>query len=112
MGKLDKATSSAPYMRIKTKIDELKADPRYQFLFSGMLVGDTMAEFIAKIFRMPSRGKPISIIDVSGVPSDITSTVVAVLSDAVGAVSPGGGVPVAVAVLVTEPESTSAWVRV
>lgn len=80
MGKLDKATSSAPFMRIKTKIDELKADPRYQFLFSGMLVGDTMAEFIAKIFRMPSRGKPISIIDVSGVPSDVTSTVVAVLS--------------------------------
>ena len=80
MGKLDKATSSAPFMRVKTKIDELKADPRYQFLFSGMLVGDTMAEFIAKIFRMPSRGKPISIIDVSGVPSDVTSTVVAVLS--------------------------------
>jgi len=80
MGKLDKATSSAPYMRIKTKIDELKSDPRYQFMFSGMLVGDTMAEFIAKIFRMPSAGKPISIIDVSGVPSDITSTVVAVLS--------------------------------
>ncbi len=80
MGKLDKAGSSAPYMRVKTKIDELKADPRYQFMFSGMLVGDTMAEFITKIFRMPSRGKPISIIDVSGVPSDITSTVVAVLS--------------------------------
>ena len=80
MGKLDKATNSAPYMRIKTKLDELKADPRYQFMFSGMLVGDTMGEFLAKIFRMPSSGKPISIIDVSGVPSDITSTVVAVLS--------------------------------
>ena len=80
MGKLDKATSSAPFMRLKSKIDELKVDPRYQFMFSGMLVGDTMLEFISKIFRMPSRGKPISIIDVSGVPSDITSTVVAVLS--------------------------------
>ncbi|WP_425594502.1 helicase HerA domain-containing protein [Qipengyuania huizhouensis] len=80
MGKLDKATNSAPYMRIKNKLDELKADPRYQFMFSGMLVADTMAEFIAKIFRMPSNGRPISIIDVSGVPSDITSTVVAVLS--------------------------------
>ena len=80
MGKLDKATSSAPYMRIKTKVDELKIDPRYQFMFSGMLVGDTMADFVSKIFRMPSNGKPISIIDVSGVPSDITSTVVAVLS--------------------------------
>jgi uncharacterized protein len=80
MGKLDKASSSAPFMRVKTKIDEIKSDPRYQFMFSGMLVGDTMADFIGRIFRMPSNGKPISIIDVSGVPSDITSTVVAVLS--------------------------------
>ena len=80
MGKLDKATNSAPYVRIKNKLEEIKGDPRYQFMFSGMLVGDTMAEFISKVFRMPSAGKPISIIDVSGVPSDITSTVVAVLS--------------------------------
>ncbi|GGC35190.1 ATPase [Novosphingobium marinum] len=80
MGKLDKASTSAPYMRIKNKIDEMKSDPRYQFMFSGMLVGDTMSEFLAKIFRLPARGKPISIVDVSGVPSDITSTVVAVLS--------------------------------
>jgi DNA helicase HerA-like ATPase len=80
MGKLDKATSSAPFMRVKGKIDEIKADPRYQFMFSGMLVGDTMGDFISKVFRMPTDGKPISIIDVSGVPSDITSTVVALLS--------------------------------
>ena len=80
MGKLDKGHTSVPYQRIKTKIDELRGDPRYQFMFSGMLVGDTMAEFISRVFRLPSHGKPISIIDVSGVPSDITSTVVAVLS--------------------------------
>lgn len=80
MGKLDKGHSSAPYMRLKNKLDELKSDPRYQFLFSGMLVGDTMAEFISTLFRLPSRGRPISIIDVSGVPSEITRTVVAVLS--------------------------------
>ncbi|WP_425516868.1 ATP-binding protein [Novosphingobium profundi] len=80
MGKLDKGHSSAPYMRIKNRLDELKTDPRYQFMFSGMLVGDTMVDFIGKIFRLPSRGRPISIIDVSGVPTEITSTVVAVLS--------------------------------
>ncbi len=80
MGTLDKATNSAPYMRIATKLEELKSDPRYQFMFSGMLVADTMKDFISKVFRMPANGKPISIIDVSGVPSDITSTVVAVLS--------------------------------
>ncbi|MGF1549540.1 MAG: ATP-binding protein [Sphingomonadaceae bacterium] len=80
MGLLNKATDTAPYMRLKTKIDELKADPRYNFMFSGMLVADSMAAFISKIFRLPSKGKPISIVDVSGVPSDITSVVVAVLA--------------------------------
>ncbi len=80
MGKLDKANDSAPYMRLKTKIDEIKSDPRYSFMFSGMLVADTMAQFLSRIFRLPGDGRPISIIDVSGVPSDITSVVVAVLS--------------------------------
>jgi hypothetical protein len=41
---------------------------------------DTMPGFISKIFRLPAKGKPISIVDVSGVPSDIVSVVVAVLS--------------------------------
>jgi uncharacterized protein len=80
MGKMDKATDTAPYLRLRSKIDEIKADPRYTFMFSGMLVADTMANFLARIFRLPGDGKPISIIDVSGVPSEITSVVVAVLS--------------------------------
>ncbi|MGD9809903.1 MAG: ATP-binding protein [Sphingobium sp.] len=80
MGKLDKGTGSLPYMRLKTRIDEIKADPRYSFMFSGMLVADTMQDFLAKIFRLPSSGKPISIIDTSAMPSEITSVVVSVLS--------------------------------
>lgn len=80
MGKLDKGTGSLPYLRLKTRIDEVKADPRYSFMFSGMLVADTMQDFIAKIFRMPANGKPISIIDTSAMPAEITSVVVSVLS--------------------------------
>jgi DNA helicase HerA-like ATPase len=80
MGKMDRAGDTAPYLRLKTRIDEIKADPRYGFMFSGMLVADTMADFLARIFRMPGDGRPISIVDVSGVPSEITSVVVAVLS--------------------------------
>lgn len=80
MGKMDRAGDTAPYLRLKGKIDEIKADPRYGFMFSGMLVADTMAAFLQRVFRMPGDGKPISIIDVSGVPSEITAVVVAVLS--------------------------------
>jgi len=80
MGKLDKASNSAPYLRLKQKIDEIRSDPRYHFMFSGMLVGDSMKSFIKRIFRLPGDGRPISVIDVSGVPSEITSVVVSVLA--------------------------------
>jgi hypothetical protein len=80
MGRLDRAGDTTPYQRLKTKLDELRADPRYTFMFSGMLVSDTMGSFIAKLFRLPSQGRPISIVDVSGVPSEVTSVVVSVLA--------------------------------
>ena len=69
---LDKAGDNAPYSRLKSKVEEIKADPRYAFMFSGMLVADTMADFLSRIFRLPGDGTPISSIDVSGVPSDST----------------------------------------
>nr|WP_294170194.1 DUF87 domain-containing protein [uncultured Sphingomonas sp.] len=80
MGKLDRAGDTTPYQRLKNKLDELRADPRYTFMFSGMLVSDSMGSFLAKLFRLPANGRPISIVDVSGVPSDITSVVVSVLA--------------------------------
>ena len=80
MGKLDRAGDTTPYQRLKNKLDELRADPRYTFMFSGMLVSDTMGSFVAKLFRLPANGRPISIVDVSGVPADITSVVVSVLA--------------------------------
>ncbi len=80
MGKLDRAGDTLPYQRLKQKLDELKQDPRYTFMFSGMLVSDSMPAFISRIFRLPANGRPISIVDVSGVPSEITSVVVSVLA--------------------------------
>jgi hypothetical protein len=80
MGKLDRAGDTLPYQRLKTKLEELRADPRYTFMFSGMLVSDSMGAFLARLFRLPSHGRPISIVDVSGVPSEITSVVVSVLA--------------------------------
>jgi len=80
MGKLDRAGDTLPFQRLKTKLEEIRADPRYTFMFSGMLVSDSMGSFIARLFRLPSQGRPISIVDVSGVPSEITSVVVSVLA--------------------------------
>ncbi len=80
MGKLDRAGDTLPFQRLKTKLDEIRTDPRYTFMFSGMLVSDSMGGLLAKLFRLPSHGRPISIVDVSGVPSEVTSVVVSVLA--------------------------------
>jgi len=80
MGKLDKGTNTVPYLRLRTRLDEIRSDPRFSFMFSGMLVADSMQAFLAKIFRLPAHGKPISIIDTSAMPSEITHVVVSVLA--------------------------------
>jgi len=81
MGKLDKGgTGVAPYLRLKARIDELKVDPRYAFMFSGMLVGDTMPAVLQRLLRLPGDGKPIAIVDLSAVPSEITPVLVALLA--------------------------------
>ncbi len=81
MGKLDKGgVGTAPYLRIKTRIDEIKADPRYAFMFSGVLVADTMSDVMARLLRLPGNGQPLSIVNLSGVPSEITAVVVALLA--------------------------------
>jgi hypothetical protein len=80
MGKLDNASAIARYMRLANRIDEVLQDSRYNFMFSRALAADTMKDFLARILRLPANGKPISIIDLSGVPSDIVAVVVALLS--------------------------------
>jgi len=80
MGKLDKSTNTLPYLRLRTRLDEIKSDPRFSFMFSGMLVADSMHNFLSKVFRLPAQGKPISIIDTSSMPSEITHVVVSVLA--------------------------------
>ena len=79
MGRLDRGNEPGPYQRIIKKLDDLRTDPRYQFMFAGMLVQDRMADVLTTLFRLPAEGKPLSIIDVSGVPSDVVRTVVSTL---------------------------------
>ncbi len=79
-GKLDKAEDARPFMKIRSKIEELRTDQRYAFMFSGLLVQDSLSEIIAKIFRFPVLGRPVCTLDLSDVPSDIVDVVVALLT--------------------------------
>ena len=79
MGRLDKPDSSLPYLRLLTTIENLRKDRRYAFMFSGLTLRDNMAEILSRILRIPVAGKPITIFDISAVPSEIVEVVVSLL---------------------------------
>jgi DNA helicase HerA-like ATPase len=79
MGKLENKRDIAPYRNLKTRIETLSLDPRYSFMFGSLTVYDGMAQILGRIFRVPVEGKPITILELTGLPTEIVNVVVSVL---------------------------------
>jgi len=79
MGQLQKAEQAKPYLRLRSRLENLRADRRYAFMFSGLSVRDSMPDILSRLLRMPVAGKPLTIFDLSGVPSEIVDVVVSLL---------------------------------
>ena len=79
MSKLDRPDNTIPYLRLNSRIETLKDDARFAFMFSGLDVWDNMSEILSRILRVPVTGKPMTIIDLSGVPSEIVDVVVSMM---------------------------------
>ena len=80
MGRLEKASLIAHYSRLKVAIEESIRDPRYSFIFDRSLAAASMEDFLARILRLPAEGRPLSIIDLSGMPSGIIQTIVGLIA--------------------------------
>ncbi len=80
MGKLELRNDLSPYKRLKAKLESVSRDPRYSFMFGSLTVQDNMAAVLARIFRIPVNGKPIAILELGGLPSEIINVVVSVLA--------------------------------
>ena len=80
MGRLDNPDTSAPYLRLRTRLESLRSDRRYAFLFSeSVAIRDTLSRIVGRLLRIPVNGKPLTIIDLSGIPSEITDVVVSLV---------------------------------
>jgi DNA helicase HerA-like ATPase len=78
-GRLDKTESSAPYRWLRARLTALARDPRFAFMFGGIAVHDTMAKTLAALFRIPAAGRPVTILDLSGIPNEVLSVVVSLV---------------------------------
>jgi hypothetical protein len=79
MGKLLKSDTSQPYLRLISAFEGLVRDRRYEFMFKPELVHEDMAHVLGRLLRIPVNGRPITILDISAVPSQITTAVVSLL---------------------------------
>ncbi|MDO8353869.1 MAG: DUF87 domain-containing protein, partial [Aestuariivirga sp.] len=80
IGKLELRGELAPYKRLKARIETISRDPRYGFMFGSLTVQDNMSSVLARLFRIPVNGKPIAIVELGGLPSEIINVVVSVLA--------------------------------
>ena len=80
LGKLELKNQLAPYKRIRAKLEAVTRDPRYAFMFGSLTVHDTMADVLSRIFRIPVNGKPITVLELGGLPSEVINVVVSVLA--------------------------------
>ncbi len=80
MGKLENNSNLGPYKRLKRRIQMLMTDPRYQFIFRNQASPLPIENLVGRIFRIPVAGKPISILDFSGIPSEALNVVVSVVA--------------------------------
>lgn len=80
LGKLERAHAALPYRRLKGRIEAMVADPRFSFMFGSYTVEDTMADVLGRLFRIPSNGKPITVMDLASVPPEILDIVVSLIA--------------------------------
>ena len=80
MGKLENRSRAIIYHKLIGRIQTFRNHPRYAFMFENANIGgDTMAEILGALFRLPPDGKPMTIMQLAGFPAEVVDSVVSVL---------------------------------
>jgi hypothetical protein len=80
MGKLGNRNSRMTYHRLIGRVQTFRNHPRYAFMFENANIGgDTMAEILSHLFRLPPEGVPMTIMQLGGFRAEVVDSVVSVL---------------------------------
>ncbi len=72
MGKLENRASRMVYHKLMTRVQTIRNHPRYAFMFENANIGgDTMAETICQLFRLPPQDKPMTVMQLAGFPAEV-----------------------------------------
>jgi hypothetical protein len=80
MGRLENRASRMHHHRLLSRIDVLRNDARYAFMFENANVGgDTMSEILSYLFRLEPSSQPMTVLQVAGLPVEVVDAVASVL---------------------------------
>jgi DNA helicase HerA-like ATPase len=81
MGKLENRSSGMSHHRLMMRIETIKNDPRYEFMFKhANLGGDTMAAVLNQVFSLESEDRSLTILKLASLPDEVVDAVVCVLA--------------------------------
>jgi len=80
MGRLEKPAEARNYIHLQLTIQQFFADRRFRFVFDPELWTCSLTKLLGDLLRFPAKGRPISIVDLAGVPSEIVDVVVSTLA--------------------------------
>ncbi len=80
LGQLEPRFARFHLRSLKSRLESLFGDQRYRFMFGKSTVDDSLDRVISTIFRIPHEDKPISILQLAGIPSEVVNAVVSVLA--------------------------------
>jgi len=80
MGRLETQKDLRPFKHLMSRIEAIAQDPRYSFMFGKMMVEDNLGKILKDIFRIPVNGKPITIVQLVGLPTEIVNVIVSILA--------------------------------
>lgn len=70
-----------PFLKsLMYRLESISNDPRFRFMFDPGPGGDIMESIMSRIFRVPQEDKPICVLEMSGLPTEVVNSVVSVLS--------------------------------
>jgi uncharacterized protein len=79
IGRLEGRDEKPMLRSLKLRLVAISADPAFRFMFSNKSGADSVMEAVAHIFRIPGDNRPITSLQLAGVPSEVVNCVATVL---------------------------------
>ena len=80
MGKLENKDLAVQYQRLLMRINAVRQNPRYAFIFNdGGQANDSMVEILCQLLRLKDDERPMAIVQLAGFPAETMEVIVSVL---------------------------------